>query len=47
MMARPYSAFQTETRLMFNLLRAHHHLGYVRKGARTDEVPRALARVRE
>jgi len=46
-MSRPHSAFQTETRLMFDLLRAHHHLGYVRNGARTEAVPRALARVKE
>jgi len=32
---------------MFNLLRAYHHLGYARKGARTEAVPRALARVKE
>jgi len=44
-MTRPFSAFQTGTRMMFNLLRAHHHLGYIRVGARTDNVPRALARI--
>lgn len=45
-MSRPFSAFQTGIRIMFNLLRAHHHLGYIRVGARTDNVPRALARIR-
>jgi len=46
-MSRPHSAFQTETRLMFSLLRAYHHLDYARRGARTEAVPRALARVKE
>jgi len=45
-MYRPYSAFQTATRLVFNLLRARHHLTYVKKGARSDEVPKALMRIR-
>jgi len=46
-MPRPYTAFQTEVRLMYSLLRAHHHLDYARKGARMEAVPRALARVKE
>jgi len=32
---------------MYDLMRAHHHLDYARKGARRETVPRALARVRE
>jgi len=44
---RPYTAFQAEVRLMFALMRAHHHLDYARKGARMEAVPRALARVKE
>jgi len=31
--------FQVWTRLIFNLLRGHHHLLQIKKGARTNEIP--------
>jgi len=37
-MSRPFSAFQTGTQIIFKLLRAYHHLGFIRVGA--------LARIR-
>ncbi|TNN43011.1 hypothetical protein EYF80_046808 [Liparis tanakae] len=46
-MNRPYLAFQAGTRLIFTLLRTHHHLGHARKGVRTEAVPRSLAQVKE
>jgi len=38
--------FQVRIRLFFNLIRAHHHLGHVKKAVRTDDVPGSLKRIR-
>jgi len=38
-MQTPRTEFQTWTRLIFNLLRGHHHLMQMRRGTRTNEVP--------
>jgi len=38
-METPKSEFQIWTRLIFNLLRGHHHLRQMRRGTRTNEVP--------
>jgi len=45
-MQTPLTDFQTWTRLLFNLLRGHHHLIQMRRGTRSNEVPLSYRGIR-
>jgi len=45
-MQAQHTEFQVWTRLIFNLLRGHHHLMQMRRGTRTNEIPPSFRGIR-